>query len=187
MTANGSGVKLRVKRGRPKSFVRLKQEKQDDEFRKSIEFDKNENAGTASEKNLARVKSHIALWKKQYGNGILIPMNAYVVMGMMLEFAAFKGKEALVEAIYKKALSLGKKSRQAGTEGIKQKARRRAEDVWQNKINKSLANKVQAGKLTTNSAIKIILADWNARGDGTAKAPSPKTLNDWYKNLYPQK
>jgi len=182
----GRGVRHMAKRGRPKSARRIEQEKQDADFRKSIKFDESEMHDQVYEQSLStRAQAHIANWREQYGNGILIPVAAYVAMGMMREFGAFKGKEALIEALYKRAQLAGAESQQAGTEGVISKSIARSEYVWHKKINADLRAKIKKDSRELNKACKKIVDEWDKRGD-MDKKPTTRTVRSWYNLVSPQ-
>lgn len=186
MTANDRS-EPKTKRGRPKSAKRIEREKKDDDFRKSIKFNESAVHDTVYEQSLSiRAQAHIAKWREQYGNGILIPVAAYVAMGMMREFGAFRGKEGLIEMLYKKAQLIGAESQRAGTEGTKQKALDRAEYIWRRKENKDLRDKIKINSRYLNEACKIISRDWDARGDGDKKQ-TPRTIRNWYHRVFSKK
>ena len=73
------------------------------------------------------------------------------------------------------ALSTGQKS---GARETAKKAATRAQTIWGK--NQDLAKRIATKNLSVTGASKIILNEWDKRGDGESQ-PTVRTISNWYK------
>lgn len=163
------------KRGRPKSLKTLEKERIDEilsacppALKMTPQQTKEQNEIFESYKKIVR--------------DLYTEFSPTIPQELIEEYASLQdestgGYEQKILANWKKAheaLSIGQKS---GARETVKKATERAQKVWSK--NQDLARRIVTKNLSVTGASKIILNEWDRRGDGESQ-PTVRTISNWY-------